>query len=303
MNVRSVRTRGIPSMTTADPRVSIVMITYNRAPEVLRSLEHLSRLPERPKVIVVDNGSTDGTIDLVKQRFPQVELIAARANLGAAGRTLGIDRATTPFVALCDDDTWWEPGSLGQAAGLFENHPRLAILTGRVLVGPEDREDPICIELARSPLPAEPDLPGYPLMGFLAGASVVRRSAFLDAGGFESRFFIGGEEELLALDLITRGWIIRYVPELVVHHHPSPHRNVSSRRSCLLRNALWSAWLRRPLWSAVRRTIRLMRAAPRDRTMPLGLGQAIAGLPWVIRERRVIPSWVEHRLRLLEASQ
>ncbi|MGZ3299386.1 MAG: glycosyltransferase family 2 protein [Isosphaeraceae bacterium] len=290
-------------MTTVDPRVSIVMITHDRAPEVLRSLEHLSRLPEQPRLILVDNGSTDGTIAQVSERFPEVELIASRTNLGAAGRTLGIDRAHTPYVALCDDDTWWEPGSLGQAASLLENHPRLAILTGRVLVGPEDREDPICRELARSPLPDEPDLPGYPLMGFLAGASVVRRSAFLDAGGFESRFFIGGEEELLALDLITRGWSLRYVPELVVHHHPSPRRNVPSRRCCLLRNALWSAWLRRPLGSAIRQTIRLVRAAPRDRTMPMGLGQAIVGLPWVMRERRVVPPCVEHRLRLLEASR
>src|SRR5271165_5075939 len=90
------------------------------------------------------------------------------------------------------------------------------------------------------PLLDEPDLPGYPLLGFLAGASVIRRSAFLEVGGFESRFFIGGEEELLALDLATRGWSLRYVPELVVHHHPSPNRDAASRRWHLLRNALWS---------------------------------------------------------------
>jgi hypothetical protein len=112
-----------------------------------------------------------------------------------------VDAAVTRYVAFCDDDTWWQPGSLWSAARLFDERPRLAVITGRVLIGPEQREDPICPQLARSPLPPEPELPGYPLLGFLAGASVVRRSAFLEAGGFESRFFIGKEVELLVMDL------------------------------------------------------------------------------------------------------
>ena len=76
---------------------------------------------------------------------------------------------------------------------------------------------------ARShPLPARGPLPGKPLLGFLAGALVVRRTAFLEAGGFDPRFFIGGEEQLLAIELAVRGWTLCYVPQLVVHHHPSP---------------------------------------------------------------------------------
>ena len=196
---------------------------------------------------MVDNGSGDGTAAAVGRQFPRVKVLALAENLGAAGRTIGVAHASTPYVAFCDDDTWWEPGSLGRAADLFDVHPQVAVMTGRILVGPGNREDPICAELEQSPLPDEPDLPGYPLLGFLAGASVIRRSAFLEVGGFESRFFIGGEEELLALDLATRGWSLRYVPELVVHHHPSPNRDAVSRRWHLLRNALWSAWLRRPL--------------------------------------------------------
>jgi hypothetical protein len=48
-------------MSTGDPRLAVVMITHNRRAEVLRSLAHLSELPERPRIVVVDNGSTDGT--------------------------------------------------------------------------------------------------------------------------------------------------------------------------------------------------------------------------------------------------
>jgi GT2 family glycosyltransferase len=211
-----------------------------------------------------------------------------------------VRRVDAPYVALCDDDTWWQPGALAHAADLFEAHPRLAVVTARILVGPEEEEDSICAEMASSPLPLEPGMPGRSILGFMAGASVVRRSAFLAAGGFEPRFFIGGEEELLAVDLVAAGWWLCYVPRLVVHHHPSSRRDVSSRNWHLLRNALWSAWLRRPLSGVLRKTGQLVRTAPRTRESWRGFAAAVAGLPWVLRQRRVVPPQVEKRFRLLE---
>ena len=59
-------------MDGGDPRIAVVMITYNRRQEVLRSLGHLTALPERPRIVVVDNGSTDGTAAAVAEPFPQV---------------------------------------------------------------------------------------------------------------------------------------------------------------------------------------------------------------------------------------
>jgi GT2 family glycosyltransferase len=277
------------------------MITHNRAREVLRSLEQLTRLPEKPRILVVDNGSTDGTAAEVAGRFQDVEVLEAGANLGASARTLGVRHVDAPYVAFCDDDTWWEPGSLRRAADLFDAQPRLAIITARILVGPDHKEDPICEELSNSPLSREPGMPGPPLLGFLAGASVVRRSAFLEAGGFEPRFFIGGEEELLAADLAARGFWICYVPELLVHHHPSPQRDSRARRATMIRNALWFTWLRRPLVSAVRRMWSLARQEPWDLTLARGFVAAAGGLHWALSRRRVLPPEVERNLRLLEA--
>jgi GT2 family glycosyltransferase len=287
-------------MNQPDPRVAVVMITHNRREEVLRSLGHLTHLPEHPRIVLVDNASTDGTAAAVGARFPQVEVLPAGGNLGAAARTLGVRHVEAPYVALSDDDTWWDPGGLVYAADLFDRHPRLGIVTGRVLIGPEEREDPVCRELEASPLPVESGMPGRPLLGFLAGASVVRRSAFLEAGGFPERAFLGGEEELLAADLASRGWWLCYVPEIPVHHYPSAKRDVYARRWHLVRNALWFAWLRRPLPSALRRTLRAIRSVPWDRASLHGFAAALAGLPWVLRERRVVPADVEVCLRLLD---
>lgn len=286
-----------------DSRVAAVMITHNRGSEMLRTLGLMRSLPECPQLVVVDNGSTDGTAEAVRERFPDVELIRSESNLGAAGRTLGIERVAAPYVAFCDDDTWWDPGGLAHAADLFDAHPRLAVITGHILVEPGGREDPINVELRESPLPREPELPGYPLLSFLAGASVVRKSAYREVGGFEPHLFLGGEEELLSVDLIAEGWALRHVPEIIVHHQPSTARDPHLRRRQGIRNTLWFAWLRRPGSAALRRTFWMARTVPRDRISLLGFADALAGLPWVIRHRRVVPEEVERRLRLMDGSQ
>src|SRR5947209_19658437 len=142
-------------MSDADPRVAVVMITHNRRDEVLRTLSHLTGLPERPRIVVVDNASTDGTAAAVATHFPRVEVLPAGGNLGAAGRNLGARHVAAPYVAFCDDDTWWDPDHLRRAADLFDAHPRLGALTARVVVEPGGIPDPVCSLLLRSPLPRE----------------------------------------------------------------------------------------------------------------------------------------------------
>jgi GT2 family glycosyltransferase len=285
-----------------DPRVGVVIITRDRCAELLHVLDRLAGLPERPPVVVVDNASTDGTADAVAAR-PGVGLIRARANLGAAGRNIGVEALDTPYVAFCDDDTWWDPGGLARAADLLDAHPDVAALTARILVEPGGREDPIVRELRDSPVPGRPGLPGPPLLSILAGASVLRADAFTAAGGFSPRLWIGGEEELLSLDLAAAGWWLCYAPDLTVHHRPSRNRDGTGRRRLGIRNTLWTTWLRRPAGAALRRTGDVLRSVPRDRVSAAAVGEALAGLPWVLAERRPVPPRVAAGLRLLEEPQ
>jgi GT2 family glycosyltransferase len=287
----------------ADPRVSVVVITHNRWAELDRALTRLSQLPEQPRVVVVDNGSSDSTACMVRRHHPDVTLLTPGANLGAVGRNLGVAVVDTPYVAFCDDDTWYDPGALSQAADLLDRHPRLAVVTAHILVEPDGRDDPICDELRHSPLPAPPGMPGHPLLSFLAGVSVVRRSSFLEVGGFSARLWLGGEEELLSSDLARAGWHLAYVPEIVAHHQASKARDAHLRRRHGIRNTLWFTWLRRPGRSAARRTLALCRTLPRDRVTAAGLWDAVRGVPWVVRERNVVPAHVEEGYRALEQMQ
>ncbi|MFM9498595.1 carbamoyltransferase N-terminal domain-containing protein [Streptomyces galilaeus] len=186
-----------------------------------RFLDRLRELPERPPVIVTDNASGDGTAAAVRRGFPEVLLLEPGTNLGAVGRNLAVRHVRTPYVAFCDDDTWWEPGSLRRAADLLDAGRRLAAVTARIVVEPDGGEDLVVKELRESPLTGPDDLPGPALGSFLAAATVLRVDAFRAAGGFHPGLWLGGEEELLATDLLRQGWWLNYAEELTVHHQAS----------------------------------------------------------------------------------
>jgi GT2 family glycosyltransferase len=286
----------------SEQRFGIVVLTWNRRAEVLRTLARLRDLGLRGvPVVVVDNGSRDGTAHAVRAAHPEVTLVRLPRNVGAAARNAGVEAVDRAYVAFCDDDTWWEDGSLAHAADILDAHPRLATVTARVLVGEDRLEDPTCARMAGSPFPNTLGVPGAAIFGFLAGACMMRREAFRAAGGFERRFLIGGEEALLAIDLMTLGWHMAYAPQLVVRHHPSAARNPQARRRLLARNKLWCAWLRRPWPDALRATFAQLASAGRGEVALATLGAALAGLPWVLRKRRVAPAQVQEALAILDA--
>ncbi len=276
--------------------VTVVIATRDRREELLRTLPR----HEAP-VILVDNGSTDGTVRAVAQRHPEVDVVPLGRNLGAAARNVGVSRARTPYVAFADDDSYWEPGSLDKAAALLDQYDRAALLCGRVLVGIEGRLDPASADMAAAPLGWAADLPGPTILGFLACAAVVRKEAFLQAGGFAEFLHVYGEEQLLTLDLVTAGWGLAYVDDIVVRHLPSPVRgSPSARRRLEARNRLLTAWLRRRPSGAWRITATALRRSMADADERAGLLAAVRRLPTVVRRRRPITSDVEDCIARLE---
>jgi len=274
-----------------DAGVTVVVMTRNGWDDLRKTLPR----HEGP-VIVVDNGSTDSTPARVREHFPHVRLIELPENRGAPARNLGVEAAHTPYVAFADDDSWWAPGALDRAVAVFHAHPRLAVLAGRMTVEPGQRLDPVCAAMAASPLGTEPDLPGPSVLGFLACGAVVRRTAFLEVGGFDPVVFFMGEEERVALDLATAGWGLAYVDAVVAHHAPAPARDRSDRAARARRNHLLTAVMRRPL-------TRVVAAAGADLRSAAGrkaLVQAVPALSEAWRRRAVVPADVERSRRLLD---
>jgi GT2 family glycosyltransferase len=283
------------------PRVTVVIATRDRALELRRTLDNLTALPERPAIVVVDNASRDETASLVRSRFPAAGLVRLRRNRKAAARNVGVRRATTEYVAFSDDDSWWEPGALARACDVLDRHPRVGLITGRTLVGRSAADDPLNAVLAASPLPRD-GLPGPRVLGFLGCAVVARRSAFLRAGGYRSLLGIGGEEELLALDLAAAGWPAVYVDSAVARHFPSAVRDVPARRAAELRNRVLVAWLRRPVGHALASTAALAASAAADAAARRALAGLLARLPRALAARRRLPPAVAAQLRILEGA-
>jgi GT2 family glycosyltransferase len=276
-----------------------VVATRNRRQRLLDSLQRLTASgPD--EVIVVDNGSSDGTAAAVRGAFPHVRVLQLATNRGSAARTVGARAARNDIVAFADDDSWWAPGALDRAVHHFARHPRLGLVAARVQVGEDDRLDPVSAEMARSPLPTPPWLPGPLVLGFVACGAVVRRAAYLGAGGFSDVLFFIGEERLLALDLAAAGWDLVYAADVVAHHHPAQPRPSVERRALVQRNDLLTLWLRRPAGRALLATARLACRAPHDAVARRALAGALRRLPQALAARRRLPPHVERALRLLE---
>jgi GT2 family glycosyltransferase len=270
--------------------ITIVIATRNRKDSLVDTLRHLVALPEKPSIIIVDNHSTDGTAATVQRLFPTVTVIPLSINIGIGARNLGVREARTPYIAFSDDDSWWEPGALNKAVETFEQHTTVGLIAARILVEPEGKIDSISDQMRNSPLGKKVGMPGPSVLGFLACGAVVRKTAFEEIGGFESRYLIGSEEGLMAIDMRRAGWELIYIHSIVAHHHPMKTHRRPHRKNIVDRNHLWTIWLRRPVWTVLKETI------DKIHVLPL----ALLGLPWIIANRKVVPFEIEEELRSLE---
>jgi GT2 family glycosyltransferase len=277
---------------------TVVIATRNRVDELVYTLTRLRELAV--PVIVVDNGSSDGTVVRVRRDFPWVRTFVLARNAGASARNHGVRLAHTSYVAFSDDDSWWAPEALSRAEELFERHPRLGLVAARVVVEPEGRDDPVCAQMASSALGRADDLPGPSVLGFVCCGSIVRREAFLRVGGFNPVLFFLGEERLFSWDLAASGWACCYVDDVVAHHRPSKIRGpAAGRRRAELRNDLLITWLRRPLKVALTEAVALAKQGVRDSDARAALATALLRVPAVVARRRRLPAEVERQIELL----
>jgi len=277
-------------------KITLVIAARDDGAALMAAVQRALALPERVPVIVVDNGSGDDSAREVKARYPQVKLVRVPFDMGAAAVNVGAERAETPYVAVCDPHTQWAEGALAAAVHLLDFYPRVAVLAARVLCEPKGEEHPDSASMGRSPLRSR-GLPGRELLRVVPWAAVLRRVPFVEQGGFEPRFHRGGDE-LLAYDLAAAGWSLVYAPVVIAYRpaHLAGARDRSPQSSA--RNALLTAWLRRPLSSAVRRTLKVLATRGAWSALRSALGDAA----WVLRNRRVVPAQVEARCRRLDAA-
>ncbi|MGW5017289.1 MULTISPECIES: glycosyltransferase family 2 protein [unclassified Streptomyces] len=292
-----------PASGSLRDRLGVVIATRDRRESLAHTLERLRALPEQPRILVADNASGDGTPEMVLRSFPGVELLRLPVNRGALARNDGVRALRTEYVAFSDDDSWWEPGSLSAAARVLDAHPGVGLIAANITVGSGGAPDPLNSVLANSPLgDGGPDAAGgRDVLGFLGCAAVVRRQAYLAAGGYHPLLFFGAEETLLAYDLRAAGWRVVHRPDVLARHAPADTPR-PGRAALVHRNELLIAWLRRPLRVALARTAVSCAAAVRDGGARRAVRGLLPRLPAAVRLRRPLPPAVEAAARRVEAA-
>lgn len=233
--------------------VSVVVVNHNRAELLgacLRSL--LAQDYPRFEVIVVDNGSTDGSIEAVRSlRDPRLILVPLDSNRGFAGPcNVGIRRARGDFIALLNNDAEADPAWLSRLVVEMVRHPRCGMVGSRILFFGADLIDKAGHRIFmdgqnRGYATGRPDGPGFQANGetlFPDGcAALYRRTALLEARGFDEDFFAYADDADLGLRLRWLGWEARYCGEAVVRHRHSSTAGRYSPGKVLLveRNRIW----------------------------------------------------------------
>jgi GT2 family glycosyltransferase len=238
-------------MTIVD-RLAVAVVSFNTREVLERCVE--SVVAARPATtVVVDNCSTDGSIELVRERFPGVRLLISERNRGyGAAANAAIEACETPAVLLLNSDTRLEPEALTTLGRYIEEHPRAAVVGPRLVNadGSLQRstypfpsagdtflgETGLHLVVGRIPWLRERVLRTWshdrPIrVPWVMGAALaIRRNAFQAVGGFDEEFFMYGEEIDLCRRLAAAGFEIHYAPVTTVIHLGGASTAASAKR-------------------------------------------------------------------------
>lgn len=239
----------------AQPGIAVLIVNYNGGKFLSRSLEALERQTMRDfRIIVVDNGSSDGSADGIDGRYANVALVRAGRNLGfAAGNNLALKHAAgAEWIALLNPDAFPEPEWLERMMRAASAWPGYSFFGSRMLLADAPQLLDGTGDVYHASGMAWRRDHGVPLergaaeagdiFGPCAAAALYARAAFDEAAGFDERYFCYHEDVDLAFRLRLLGHRCRYVPDAVVHHVSG---GIAGRRSDFAtyhgqRNLVWT---------------------------------------------------------------
>jgi GT2 family glycosyltransferase len=228
---------GLEIKNTVD--ISIIIVGWNSKEYLLECLHSLARESTslESEIIVIDNGSTDGSVTAVREKFPHVDLLVSSTNLGfAKANNLGIGRSRGRYLCLMNPDVKVLPGCIDRMFSYMENHPSIGILSPQILNSDMTLQiswrrlpsvwNGICRALAldtalcrlrtRKRLHADKIRPVEVLSGCFW---MVRREAVQEVGLLDEAFFVYAEDIDWCKRFGEKGWDLVYFPRSQAIHY------------------------------------------------------------------------------------
>lgn len=186
-------------------------------------------LPPDSEIIVADNASCDGTLDMLTREFPKVRVVALDANLGVEAYNRSAAIARGDVLLILDDDAIPDAASLEAALSLLAREPKIAAVAMH----------PVQMVSGVSEWPfAKAARGGWPVMGC---GNLVRTEAWRAVGGYEAAFFLYRNDVDLALKLLASGRDVWFDPVWVVRHDSPPGPKSERWLRLATRNWVWLA--------------------------------------------------------------
>lgn len=236
----------------------MIILNYNTKKLLRKNLQALKKalsdLEYRVEIIVVDNGSTDNSIDMVKREFPEVKLISLNQNLGySRGNNEGIKKSFGNYILLLNSDAIVAQDTLAVMIKFMEDHPDVGVATCK-LVFPDGSFDPACHRGFPTPWAAFTYFSGlekiFPHRAFFSGYHLghlsletiheidspsgafylVRREVIEQIGLLDEDYFMYGEDLDWSYRIKKAGWKIMYVPKTQVVHYKKQSGRASENR-------------------------------------------------------------------------
>jgi GT2 family glycosyltransferase len=211
----------------SQPLVSIVIVTRDRKAQLNKCLQSISlQNYKEVEILVIDNKSVDGTVEMIEAEFPKVNLIRLDRNLGCPGaRNVGALNAHGEIIFFLDDDCIIDADAIDNTVPYFLSDNRLAVVTPQII---EPEINRTLLNMGNSVRYSHD----------FTGVSAIRRNVFQSFGLYPASFLYGAEETDLALRILSGDGHILYAPQVKVFHYPAKNRNKNWEMEQRLLNAI-----------------------------------------------------------------
>lgn len=215
-------------------RATIVIVTKNRRDDLRKAAASAVAQIGPIEVLVIDDGSTDGTPAMIREEFPSVRLVAHAESRGYIVRRNEGARAATGdiLISIDDDAAFSSPRVVAQTLAAFDGDEIGAVAIPYVDVN----QGPTIRQLAPAPFPA------FVARHYIGTAHAVRKRLFLELGGYREHLFHQGEESDFCIRMLAAGSFVRLGSGDPIHHFESPRRDFRRMDHYGPRNAVLFSW-------------------------------------------------------------